>query len=237
MINNSKLVIPIKFGWRWVIFFIALETLTVPWVAYSNDIVISNVIYMCIMGFMVAFACVLLLLWLMKKLIIKYSEELFGIKITKVVGVWYIAILAGILEMIMFGVQDLLFSWHWDDYRVGFVSAFVSVGLTLWLYFLSVRYTKYHIKMIGEHCEFRAFFGLADIVKFAWIFGLYEFIVCPITGIWVPIHHYRVLVATISGLVGGASGGVLLMLISHYWKSTTPCLTLLKIDQSNVLAD
>jgi hypothetical protein len=141
------LQLPIRFGWRWIIFFILLETSTVPLVAMSNDIVIQNMLYMIIMGFVVAFICVLLLVLLLKRLIIRYSLELFGVKFSQVLGVWYIAVLAGILEMIMFAVQDVLFSWRWDDYRVGFLSAFISVAATLWFYQFSSRFIGLAIKM------------------------------------------------------------------------------------------
>ena len=64
-------LIPIKFGLRWVIFFVLLESSTVPLVAMSNSIAIQNIAYMSIMGFIVAFICVLVLVKLLRNLLIK----------------------------------------------------------------------------------------------------------------------------------------------------------------------
>lgn len=220
MNNKSFAVI---FNFRIILFFIALETLTVPLVAMSNTIATKAIIFMAIMGFLVAFIIVMLLLRLLKKVVINNSVKIIGVQLRNIHRVWYLAILAGILEMIMFVVQDQLFAWHWNDYQVGFTSAFISVGLTLVIYRFGVRYFKLGIILFGDSCNYILQFAWPDVFKLALLFGLYELIVCPITGWWIPYHDMqRLWMAILSGIVGGGSGGLLLYLITHFIPSLRP---------------
>ncbi len=213
MSNKSFSVV---FNFRTILFFIALETLTVPLVAMSNKIATQAVIFMAIMGFLVAFIIVILLLRLLKNIVIKNSIKIVGMQLSDIRGTWYLAILAGVLEMIMFVVQDQLFAWHWSDSAVGFASAFISVGLTLVIYRLGVNYFKVAIVLLGDYDSYNLQFAWFDIFKLALLFGLYEALVCPITGWWIPYQdRQRLLMAIWSGIVGGGSGGLLLYLITH----------------------
>ena len=213
--NNKSFAL--IFNFRIILFFIALETLTVPLVAMSNTIATQAIIFMAIMGFLVAFIIVMLLLRLLKNIVIKNSMQILGVQISSICGVWYLAVLAGILEMIMFVVQDQLFVWSWNDYETGFASAFISVGLTLMIYQLGVNYFKLGIILFGDSCNYILQFAWPDVFKLALLFGLYELIVCPITGWWIPYHDMqRLWMAILSGIVGGGSGGLLLYLITHF---------------------
>ena len=213
---NKKFFV-IVFNLRIVLFFIALETLTVPLVAMSNKIATQAVIFMAIMGFVVAFIIVMVLLRMLKQVIINNSLRIFAVQLSAVHGVWYLGVLAGILEMIMFVVQDLLFARHWDDYRVGFASAFISVGLTLIIYQLGVRYFKLALVLVSATTKYTLQFAGQDIFKLALLFGIYELIVCPITGWWIPYQDtQRLMMAIFSGIVGGGSGGLLLYLITRF---------------------
>ena len=207
----------IKFNRSGIMFFILLEGLTVPLVAMSNSIAIKNWWYMCLMGFAVAFSVVLLLARMLKGWLIKHSSKLFGVNFTEVRGLWYCGVLAGILEMVMFMVQDILFSQHWNDFSAGFMSAVLSVGATLLLYELVVSVTDFSIKFYQQQQCYQLRFRLRDIALLALFFGGYEFWVCPITGWWIPYHEYaRLLVALASGIIGGASGGIFLYCLVRY---------------------
>lgn len=219
--NNKSFAL--IFNFRIILFFIALETLTVPLVAMSNTFATQAIIFMAIMGFLVAFIVVILLLRLLKKVVINNSVKIIGVQLRNIHRVWYLAILAGILEMIMFVVQDQLFAWHWNDYQVGFISAFISVGLTLVIYRFGVKYFKFAIVLSSDSCAHSLQFAWFDIFKLALLFGLYELIVCPITGWWIPYHDMqRLWMAIFSGIVGGGSGGLLLYLITHFIPSLRP---------------
>lgn len=216
MINKD---IAVNFSWRTVIFFICLETLTVPLVAMSNQIVIQNILLMAIMGFGVAFICILILLRFLKKIILRNSQRIFGFEVSKISGIWYLGILAGILEMVMFLVQDILFSHGCDDYRVGFISAFVSVAVTLIIYQIGVKLFSLAIKIRSQDSIFVIQTSVADILKLALLFGCYEFIVCPITGWWIPYQGLtKLFIAIASGVIGGASGGLLLIILTRLFR-------------------
>jgi len=205
------------FGWRTVIFFILLELFTVPPVAMSNSIVIQNIWYMAIMGFVVALICVYFLLRLLKNTIIKNSLRIVGTQLFDINGIWYIAVLAGILLMIMFVVQDLLFGYKFGDFSAGFISAFISVGGTLVLYKL-LSYSGISIRLMTNSQQYRLEFEWQDILKLAVLFGLYEFIVCPITGLWIPYPEHRFSLAVVSGIIGGGAGGLLVSMLSRFVK-------------------
>lgn len=224
--NNTVLTLPVYFGWKWVVFFILLETSTVPLVALSNDFAIKNIYYMSVMGFFVAFVVILILIRFLQKQIVKYSLSLFGFAAQQVSGGWIIAILAGILEMVMFAVQDILFHRGWGDYRTGFASAFISVGITLVFYRWLFVFWKFGISLYTAERRFFFCFGWSDIFKLALIFGCYEAIVCPITGLWIPYPEHRLSLGILSGILGGFCGGCLLWFISHFIHILQPQLIL-----------
>ncbi|TXI91289.1 MAG: hypothetical protein E6Q33_10815 [Neisseriales bacterium] len=210
--------ISLKFGWRTIIFFLLLELFTVPPVAMSNSIVIQNIWYMAIMGFIVALVCVYFLLRILKAFLIRNSERIIGVRISDIYGIWYIALLAGILLMIMFVVQDFLFAHNFNDFSAGFFSAFFSVGGTLLIYKLGF-YCGLNISLNGLNTsKYQLDIGWGAVLKLSLLFGIYELIVCPITGLWIPYPEHRFSLAVISGIVGGATGGALVAFISSFVK-------------------
>lgn len=210
--------IPLRFGWRTIVFFLLLELFTVPPVAMSNSIVIQNIWYMAIMGFVVALICVYFLLRLIKKFLIRNSQKIIGIEISDIRGIWYIALLAGILLMIMFVIQDFLFVRGFGDFSTGFFSAFLSVGSTLLLYKLGT-YTGFGIRLNGYNdSQYLLDIDWSAMIKLSFLFGIYEFVVCPITGLWIPYPEHRFSLAVISGIIGGATGGAVVSFISRFIK-------------------
>lgn len=208
--------ISLKFGWRTIIFFLLLELFTVPPVAMSNSIVIQNIWYMAIMGFVVALICVYFLLRLLKTFLIRNSERIIGVAVSDIYGIWYIALLAGILLMIMFVVQDFLFAHNFSDFSAGFFSAFLSVGGTLLIYKLGLCWGL-NISLNGLNgSQYQLDIGWSAVLKLSLLFGIYELVVCPITGLWIPYPEHRFSLAVISGVVGGATGGALVAFISSF---------------------
>lgn len=220
--------IVIRFGLGWGIFFILLEGSTVPLVAMSNHIALQNLAYMGIMGFGVAFICVAGLIKLLYGVLLQHSRAILGIAAEKISGLWSISLLAGILLMIMFVVQDLLYAHGWGDFRVGFASAFVSVSLTLFCYELASWLSGWAIVVVSQQVAWQVHFRAKDILLLTLMFSAYEYIVCPLTSLWVPLHDYRLVVAISSGLAGGAIGGTLLYLMSRFLR-LRPCLTLRQV--------
>ncbi len=228
MIKNE---VNVNFSWTTILFFIGLETLTVPLVALSNNIVIHNIIFMAVMGFLVAFICILIILQIVKKIILASSIKVFGFQATKINGVWLIGVLAGILEMIMFIVQDIFFKFGWDDYRVGFISAFCSVGVTLIIYKLGVFFWNLAIKVSDENTTLILDVSVSNIIKLSVLFGFYEFIVCPITGWWIPYQDtQRLMMAIFSGIVGGGIGGLLVVALTRIFENYPVKFILVKVN-------
>lgn len=215
----QSILAPIHFGKRVIIFFVFLEALTVPLVAISNGISTKNIIYSAIVGFVVAFICVLFLVRILKNLIIMHSENLFGIKISNIQGVFYIGLIAGILLMIMFAVQFSMFQRGYDDFSTGFVSAFISVIGSLILYNVMTKLSGIGITLTTpDATHYQIYFAMREIIYLSIIFGIYELIVCPITGAWLHFTTYRLPIAILSGALGGTCGGFFLYLISNLFK-------------------
>ncbi len=211
-----KKAVPILFGVKGIVFFILLESLTVPLVAISNSFVIQSIWYMAAMGFIVAFICVFFLVKVLKKLIIRHFLKLFGVELNSIKNLWYLGLISGILLMIMFFIQNILFSHGWHDATTGFISAFVSVGATLLIYQLMVFIFNFGITVSYADNEYVINFTLKDIFILSVFFGLYELIVCPITGLWIPYPEHRFSLGLISGIIGGGTGGILVYSLTHY---------------------
>lgn len=215
---QNKLV-QINFSGKVIIFFIFLEGLTVPMVAWSNSFAANNIIYSAGVGFVVAAICILFLFKTLKKLIIKNSRKIFGIEITDFNGLIIIGLMAGVLLMVMFIVQFILFSHGANDYIAGFFSGTLSVFATLCIYELFSFITPLNIVIVGtDKINYQIHFKISDIVLLSLLFGIYELIVCPITGTWVPFTTWRIPVAILSGIIGGGFGGLFLFLATNWLK-------------------
>ena len=217
--NLSDKIVTINFSSKVIFFFILLEGLTVPLVAMSNNISAHNIIYTGVMGFIVATVCVLFLFKILKKLILKHSQNIFGIEIAQINGIFLIGIMAGVLLMVMFLVQFILFSHNANDYVAGFLSGFFSVFITLCLYEIFSRINIFAIKIRdNKKTIFQIHFKFKDIFLLSLIFAIYELIVCPITGIWIPFTTWRIPMAILSGIIGGGVGGTFLYLTTSFLK-------------------
>lgn len=215
---KNKLV-QINFSGKVIIFFIFLEGLTVPMVAWSNSFAAHNIVYSASVGFVVAAICVLFLFKTLKKFIIKNSEKIFGIRIIDFKGLIIIGLMAGILLMVMFIVQFILFSNGANDYISGFFSGALSVFTTLCVYELFSFFKPLNIVITATNeTNYQIHFKMSDIVILSLLFGIYELIVCPITGAWVPFTTWRIPVAILSGIVGGGLGGLFLFLTTNWFK-------------------
>lgn len=217
-IQSNKLV-PINFSAHVIIFFMLLEGITVPLVAISNNMIINNIVYSAYCGFIVAAICILFLFKVLKKFILKHSANIFGMNITHIDGIMLIGILAGILLMVMFIVQFILFSNGANDYITGFLSGLLSIFVTLCFYEVMARISFFTIKITDNNSnKYQIHFAFKDIILLSIIFAIYELIVCPITGAWIPFTTWRVPVAILSGIIGGGIGGLFLYITTNYLK-------------------
>lgn len=212
--------INIKLGWQAVVFFIILETITVPMVAMANNFARINFLYLAIMGFMVAMIALGILLKILERYFIHNSEKIFSVKVNVVRNLWLIPFFAGILEMVMFLVQGELFNRGYRDYSAGFWSGFISVFVSLIIYKLLLDICSYSLKFINtSNKKFVLNISWWNIFLISLLFGLYEMVVCPITGWWIPYQGMmRFIMAIFSGAIGGFAGSLLILLLNQYIK-------------------
>lgn len=207
--------VPIVFGYKVIFFFILLELSTVPLVAMSNSFAIKSIQAMAAMGFFVALIAVYVLLHLLNRYIINNSPKLLNMQIDRVRNIWYVCIISGILEMVMFVVQDFLFSYSWRDYSTGFWSAFISVGVALVIYKTILSLTGFGVGLVENQKTYKIDFPWLDIFKLSFLFGMYELVVCPITGWWIPFLGWqRIAMAIFSAIVGASLGAILLVFLT-----------------------
>lgn len=208
--------IAIKFNLKIIWFFVLLEGFTVPMVAMSNSLVLRGTYYVMAVGFLVALIVVYFLLQLLNRLIIKHSATLIGIKVERIVHIWYVAVISGILEMVMFIVQDNLFQRGYGDWSAGFWSAFISVAAALLVYKIIFMLVRFGLKLFSSDGQWLVDFAFVDIIRLSFIFGIYELIVCPITGWWIPYQGWqRFAMAVFSAIVGAIAGSLLVILLSR----------------------
>lgn len=214
--------IKIKLSWQAILFFVILETITVPMVAMANNFAHKGIIYLAFFGFVIAMIALFILLRSLEHYFIKNSEKIFSLKIVKVNNLWLIPIIAGVLEMVMFLVQGELFGRGYRDYSAGFWSALISVFVSLVIYKLLLDIFACSLQFIANN-------GKSYMMKVSWwnillasiLFGLYEMIVCPITGWWIPYQGVaRFGMAVLSGVVGGFLGAALLVAINQFIPSS-----------------
>lgn len=218
MTQNNTLI-PINFTLKSIIFFTFLEGITVPLVAASNSIFATNIFLTAITGFIVAAFCIFILFKLLKKAIIKHAEHVFGMPIVDFKGLTAICLVAGILLMVMFVVQFILYSHGANDYSAGFFSGLVGVFAALFCYDVLSKIKFFNITITDTmNKSYSLHFKLGDMVLLSSLFGIYELIVCPITGAWIPFITWRIPVAILSGVIGGAIGGLFLYLSTNWIK-------------------
>lgn len=210
----------LPFNWKIVIFLIILEVFTVPFVAISNSIIISNQIYLGIIGFSVAFIALIIILKLFVQPIKQYLSHLLKQKIIQINGLLYTSLFAGFLLMLMFYLQNLSYSFTKSDCIVGFVSAFFSVSISLIIYNFLASYLGYgvKIKVSDNNCCYLVAFPIKDIIVLTLLFSLYETIASPISLLWLPHYNHRFLWGIIAGILSGLAGGIPLILICHFTK-------------------
>lgn len=216
-------VINIFRGYKVILFFILLESLTVPLVALFNTIALQNVLFMAIMGFGVALLAVFFLLKILNKWIINYVNLNVGVVASKVKHLWYLGVIGGVLEMVMFLVQNELFKRGHGDYSAGFWSALISVAVALLIYKFILMSCKFGVTFISTDSAYSLDIRGIDILRLSILMAIYEFIVCPITGWWIPYAGMmRILVALLSAIIGAFCGASLILLISKLIPSMQP---------------
>lgn len=211
-----KIVIP--FNWKIIVFLVMVEVCTIPFVAASNTFVVSSALYLSIMGFIVAFAALIFIMKAIEKPIRRYLSKLLGVEITKVTGILYLGLISGFLLMAMFYLQEITYNYTKSDEIVGAVSAFFSVGATLYIYKFVQEVLNYGIKIVTVNKKYIVIFPVKDIIALILLFTIYETIACPVSIIWLPHHEYRFLWGVLAGFLAGFSGGVPLVLICYLTK-------------------
>jgi hypothetical protein len=96
----------------------------------------------------------------------------------------------------------------------GFVSAAGSIVITCVLYLLTVRVLpRSGIQLVTT--EQRLSLSEIPIVSFAILIGLYEGLAMPIFRIWELAPHYKVLIALLVGLSGGALSSLIVVALAQ----------------------
>ena len=211
--------VAIAFNLRFMLLLLLIELITVPLVAMSNPILRANLLTTLILGFIIAALALIIILRLLRQYLIINAEALFGVKVTLIINLWLVALIAGVLEMVMFAIQDVLFKLGANDFVVGFFSALGSVFCALVCYQLIIKFTKLAIIMQTPSDDYMIKFAWRDILYLSILFAMYELVVCPITGWWIPYSGWsRFGIAIVSAVVGAISGFMVMLF----------CLKLLK---------
>ncbi len=209
-------IIKLSLNFKLIIFLVILEVLTIPIVAITNSIVVNNPIYLLIIGFVAGALAILVILKLIETPIKRFFSKELNVEIIKVNGSLYIGLLSGFLLMFMFFTQEIVIHFTNNDYIVGLVSAFFSVGVTLIIYRIMLHLFNYGIKITTSNNQVLTLtVDYRDIIIITLLFTLYETIASPLSIIWLPHISHRLLWGILSGIVSGVSGGLPLILISH----------------------
>ena len=92
--------VAIAFNLRFMLLLLLIELITVPLVAMSNPILRANLLTTLILGFIIAALALIIILRLLRQYLIINAEALFGVKVTLIINLWLVALIAGVLEMV-----------------------------------------------------------------------------------------------------------------------------------------
>jgi hypothetical protein len=131
-----------------------------------------------------------------------------------IAGVW-----GGVLLAIIFWIQQcigglLVFPLTWNLIIFGFVSAAGSIVMTGSLYsFLIKAMPNLGIQLVTARQ--RLLLTKIPVVSFALLVGVYEGLAAPILQRWELAHQYRVLIALLVGVSGGALSSSIVVALAH----------------------
>jgi hypothetical protein len=209
-------IIKLSLDFKLIIFLVILEILTIPIVAITNSIVVNNPIYLLMMGFGAGTFALFVILKLIENPIKKFFSKALNLEVIKVNGTIYIGLLSGFLLMFMFFIQEIVTHFTNNDYIVGLVSAFFSVGITLIIYRIVLHLFNYGIKIrTFDNQVLKLTITNRDIIIITLLFTLYETIASPLSIIWLPHINNRFSWGIISGVAAGIGGGLPLVIISY----------------------
>lgn len=207
--------IQIKFSWQLVALLMAIEVLTIPFVALSNSFIINSKLNIVLMGFIVAFIALIIIIQVIKNKLKKYFSKKINMHIYKLQGAFYIGFLSGFLLMFMFYLQDFIASYTRNEYVISFVSTFISVGVSLLIYYVIQYLFNYGIKLVTEKVIFTVAIKLIDILILTILFSIYEIVAYKISGIWIPHQEHRFFWGLISGVGAGFFGSIPILIIAR----------------------
>lgn len=206
-------MIKLSFNSKLILFLILLEIFTIPFVAIANNLVINNPLLISILGFVVAFFAIATIIKIITQPLKTFISKQINQPITKLTGIFYTSLLSGILLMLMFYIQTLIYQYTDNNYIIGALSAFFSVGPTLVIYFLIAKHLKIGIKIITPTTFFLISIKFIDIVYLTLLFSLYETFASPLSIIWLTHANDRFLWGILSGFAAGLGGSIPIVII------------------------
>ena len=128
----------LEFNYKFILLLILLETLTVPFVAIFHETIIKNILYLSSIGFFIAFIVIMLFNFLLISYLKSLLSRSINIQIISLSGCVYMCMLSGFLLVIMFLTQLIIIKFTYNNYIIGFLSAFSSVTITSSVYIFFV---------------------------------------------------------------------------------------------------
>ena len=233
------LKVNVSLSWHLIWIFALLEGITVPLVplflangpsvnktagtasaaaqsvSFAKNLIITG-IYGTSIGFIGTLTiCLLLNYFAFRRLAIHLTDAVV-IRVIRpyIVGLWGGLLLASIFWMQQCIGSLLIFSMMVNLMIFGFVSAASAVIITGIIYSLVIRNFPYlGIQLLTS--ERQVLLAKFPIISFAVLVGLYEGLAMPILHIWVLVPHYKVLIALLVGVSGGALSSFIVVALAH----------------------
>jgi hypothetical protein len=215
-------MVKLSFNFKLVLFLILLEIFTIPFVAIANTLVLNNVLLIAVLGFVVAFFAIAAIIRIITQPLKMFISSQINQPVCKLTGVFYTSLLSGILLMLMFYIQTIIYLYTNNSYIIGTLSAFFSVGPTLLIYFIIEKYFKIGIKIITPTNNFLISIKFIDIVYLTLLFSLYETFASPLSIIWLTHTSDRFFWGILSGLAAGLGGSIPIVIICRLFKYKLP---------------
>ena len=202
-----------RFNYKLILLLTAIEVLTIPYVAIFHDYINNNIIDIAVIGFFIAFIVVFLILYIIIPYLKKILSNILKCEVISLSNILYICILAGLLLATMFISQLKIIIYTQNDYLIGFLSAFISILITLLLYILIVKIFNYGVVINTKNNSYIITITIMSSLKLTLLFSFYEALVSGPSIIWLNHQSHRFLWGIISGIYTAVVGGVPTLII------------------------
>ncbi len=208
-----KITIPINY--KFFLFLLAIEIITIPFVALFNTYTAFNNLLMDILGFTLGFICGIVMIYLMQRAVLKFISQELNLSIKKIQNKLYITLLFALVLGIMFFIQTKLNDSKYPSLTGG-LSAGLAIFITLNINLVINKLWKNSLSVIDDYHVYYIYIDYFDICYISFIAFIYELFAYEISGLWIAYNNYRFFYGILSAIFASLFGYIAVLFTVRY---------------------